>query len=314
MSYRRLNRFCKKQPTGIKPPYLLFNPHTLPAPLAVDECIGPDGHLDSWYAIGSIDPGPKNSGIRIEKRWLKSRHVEMVLYAIMNSTINDDQKSTDITTVNYHVNNVLLMDRFLEYFCQCHYIVIECQMTINYDLVRFSQHLITYLIIKCKDKGNRPLIIELDSHYKTRLLGASLKLTKDQRKAWCTQKAISMFEQRGDDTSLKFLSFLRKKDDCGDAACQIEVWWIILQGLYEPPKPSHDPTILGKLIHQPPLAQSMKNEKTQLVVDEHSSTQLVIDEDLSTQLVIDEPSLDNIDQNKHINLSQSHITTLLLVD
>jgi hypothetical protein len=281
MSYMRMNRFKKKstkQPTSEKPPYLLYNPHTLPAPVAVEEMISPSGELDTWVQIGSIDPGPKNTGMRIEKRWVKSTQIfnkidrsqviipciDMILYTIMDSTIDIATYNTsDPTAASYHVNNILLMDKFLDMLCDCHYIVIESQMTFNTEATRFGQHLITYLLIKCKDKGNRPLIIEMDSHHKTRLLGApKLNIAKKEHKKWCLERAIQMFTLRNDTASLQFLNFIRKKDDCGDAACQIEVWWMILNGLYVPPQPQPK---TKKLTKAQVAAQHIVNNDTPVV-------------------------------------------------
>jgi hypothetical protein len=303
MSYMRMNRFKKKgigkQPTSEKPPYLIYNPHTLPAPVAVDESESPSDELDTWIQIGSIDPGPKHTGMRIEKRWVKSSDIDMAY------------NTPDPTAVSYHVNSIVLMDNFLEMLCDCHYIVIESQMTFNTEATRFGQHIITYLLIKCKDKGNRPLIVELDSHHKTRLLGApKLNIAKKEHKKWCLAKARSLFVERGDVASIQFLDFITKKDDCGDAACQIEVWWMILRGLYVPPQPKivvKKPTkaqILATslatakqleqdrliacmprppIVHISPRPISRTVVPTQLIIDRE--TELIID--VEPQLIID---------------------------
>ncbi len=87
-----------------------------------------------------------------------------------------------------------------------------------------------------KDKGFRPLIVEIDAHLKSRMLDAPKKMTKPQLKKWAPAKAIEILTARGDHATAKLIATAGKADDHGDAVCYDEVWWRILAGgLHAPP-------------------------------------------------------------------------------
>lgn len=210
----------------LKLPYDTYNPHTL-QPLVHSEVL----ESGSNYLVGAfIDPGIKNCAIRIAKKDLLTDKVTTIM-----------QMKFDFTTeegVCHYVSSISILDRYIEEFRWCHYIVMERQMTINYDLVRFSQHLITYFSMRVKNLGFRPLIIEINSKMKSHLLGGKLKMTKPELKKWCRDKAIEILTERDDTIALNVLLKAKKQDDHGDVVCYEKVWWGIIQdGLQKPPIP-----------------------------------------------------------------------------
>ena len=124
-------------------------------------------------------------------------------------------------------------------FSSSHYIVIEAQMSVNYSLVRMGQHIISYLLTKVRDKGNRPLIIEISSQCKTKEFEDYPKgLSKYQYKKWCTQKAIQLLEERKSEGEKDFIYILKtskKSDDMGDSVAQYYAWLSYMLGEYNRP-------------------------------------------------------------------------------
>lgn len=234
----------KKAPTGAKAPYIIFNPHTLP-PLQPSHTLKP-----GWHAIvvTTIDPGIVNCAVRQAVYCLETRRVGTNMQILINFTHESFQRTTVTIPGNvipeavgidtqYYINAMKALDEFMPQFRWCHYIVIESQLPINYDLVRMSQHITTYLMQGVKDQGFRPLIIEIDPHLKSRMLGAP-RLKKPQLKVWCRDKAIEILTARGDVETARLIERSSKDDDHGDTVCYEAIWLMILQGdLHTPPVP-----------------------------------------------------------------------------
>ena len=202
--------------------------------------------LESFIHIMSIDPGIRNCGLRVEQRRLLDNvlvDVKTVIMVRINFNEEDSQgerKDSGTVTLDtsYYTRSADILDQFIPYAIQCQYILIESQLPINYSMVRMSQHLITYLCVGVKNRGYRPLIIEIDPHLKSRLLNAPTKMKKPELKKWCRQKALEVLLARGDNVGHDAILKVGKGDDMGDTVCQCEAWWIILCGqLHAPPLP-----------------------------------------------------------------------------
>lgn len=208
----RLRRFNKKSPVSHKPPYLTFNPHS------VQPCIASS---DGLIYITTIDPGIVNCCIRCSAFNPQTMHSKTLSQCLINFT--------DSGFNMYHDSIFHLLDRFIPYFINSHYIGIESQLTVNTDLVRMAQHIITYLMCVVRNKGNKPLILELDSHLKTRLLGAPKKMNKPQRKKWARDIGIQFLESSGEQNVADIVRS-GKGDDHGDTICYEKVIIMILYG------------------------------------------------------------------------------------
>jgi len=230
--FRRSNRFNKfkkaKSATEQDPLkfYSIFNPHTLEAPITPKK--------GQWIQVAAIDPAIKNLGIRVE-RWYSDNTIETIEYSHTDLTIPYDKKNVStIGQENFYYTNSchLLKDICKKYLEDCHYIVIESQLSFAYDNVRIQSHITCALCIFLKDIGNRPIIIEMDPKLKTRLLGAPAMKDGKKIKQWAIEKACEFFTEEGDLESLQFikdLAKLRKSDDIADAKCYLKA----LEILYE---------------------------------------------------------------------------------
>ena len=256
--HRHVAKYNRKAPTNHKQPYTVFNPHIGSAPLgsntqiksALDpsaeiESRGQPHVLESLIQIMSVDPGIRNCGLRIEQRRLLDNilvDVKTVIMVRINFNEEDHLECKNPETVvfdtSYYTRSTDILDKFLPYAIQCQYILIESQLPINYSMVRMSQHIITYLCLGVKNRGYRPLIIEIDPHLKSRLLHAPGKMKKPELKKWCRQKALDVLSARGDNVGHDAILKVGKGDDMGDTVCQCEAWWVILCGqLHAPPLP-----------------------------------------------------------------------------
>jgi len=200
-----------------KKPYSEINPHSVEAPVMRNKNI----------IITSIDPGIVNCGI----------------YVSAYNTENNTHKSIYLQKLVFNTSDNHYLDSFKQLedleekfnlFSKSHYIVIESQMTVNYDLVRMGQHLISYFLTRLKDRGNRPLLIEINSQAKTKLLKCPVRGNKYEYKKWCIQKAIDFLKERDNfEEEKNYLFALEnkgKKDDMSDAVCQYYAFLEILLG------------------------------------------------------------------------------------
>ena len=144
MSKRRFTRYSKMNPVGApKPPFNAFNPHDYESPVLRNENM----------IITSIDPG-----INTKTNAKKSLYLARLEF----------NKSTDHYTES--IRKFQELEEKHSYFSSSHYIVIESQMALSYHNTRMGQHLLTFFMTMLKNRGNRPIIIELNSQSKKRLL------------------------------------------------------------------------------------------------------------------------------------------------
>ena len=223
MAYNHYKRFSKnKASEGNKSPYSELNPHTLESPIMKNDNI----------IITSIDPGIVNCGI----------------YTCAYNTTDKTHKSIFLKKLSFNKGNNHFLESLSEFetlenekklFSSSHYIIIEAQMSVNYDLVRMGQHLISYLLLKVKDQGNRPLIIEISPQCKTKSFSDYPKgLSKYQYKKWCTAKALELLQQRDLESEKDFIYILkhsRKSDDMGDTIAQYYAWISYIESEYNRP-------------------------------------------------------------------------------
>lgn len=219
------NRFKKFSKDGKKnnTPYGELNPHTLEAPVMRNENI----------VITSIDPGIVNCGIyttayNTETKKIKSIYLEKLVFNRSNNHYLDS------------LSQLHELENKHKLFSSSHYILIESQMTVNYDLVRMGQHLISSFLNIVKNKGNRPIIIEISNQAKTQLIEEKKPkgLTKYQYKKWCTAQAMEFLRNKGGDSEEVYIHKLehsKKADDMGDSVCQTIAFVKIMEGEYSRP-------------------------------------------------------------------------------
>lgn len=234
--YRRAAKFNKKAPTSAKAPFLIFNPHDSNAPLNSTK-LYPSS--EEWIQITAIDPGIKNCGIHVVRR-TKSETKTLVLNKI-NFTISSHEEQTIGIDTMYYIRVIEYLGQYINYFTTSQYIIIESQLPINYDMVRLCQHIITFLLLYTKNQGLKPLIVEIDPKFKSKLFGAPTHLTYAELKKWAWENAVKILKSRNDIETSNIITNATKKDDYGDVVCYTEAWWLVLnQGIYPVPLVSEE--------------------------------------------------------------------------
>lgn len=229
--YRRAARYNKNAPTSAKAPYLIFNPHEGEAPLNSKKLYPT---YEPWVQITAIDPGIKNCAIHVIRR-TKSETKTLMLNKF-NFTISSHDESTIGLDTMYYTRVIEYFGQYINYFTTSQYIIIESQLPINYDMVRLCQHIITFLLLYVKNQGLKPLIVEIDPKFKSKLFGAPPKMTYAELKKWAWENAVKILNARGDSQTAKVITDSGKKDDYGDVICYTEAWWLVLsQGIYSIP-------------------------------------------------------------------------------
>lgn len=219
MAYNRYKRFAANKKIGnLKPPFCEFNGHD-------KEYASPVMRTDNMI-ITSIDPGIVNCGIYVCCYNTKKKTHESLYLSRLCFSKESNHYEESVRQLNE-------IEKKYKYFSNSHYIVIESQMTISYDNTRMCQHLITYFMSTLKNLGSRPIVIEITSQAKTKLLECPKGLSKYQYKKWCVQKAIKYLEDRKNDKEDPFVEKInssKKKDEFGDTICQYYAWMKILDG------------------------------------------------------------------------------------
>lgn len=225
-------------------PYLVYNPHlhlnitqTAIPSLSKEELNPFTQKLDHYLQIVSIDPGIKNCGFFIGRIWNSGHHeckfLSRINFCDSTGRTGSTSSATNLSSETSYYNNIFVKLNPLSYlFDNTHYVVIEKQMSVNIKLIKFTHYLICYFMMSLSGKGYLPLIFEIDSHLKTKMLGAPSFKQKPQRKAWCRNFVLTIFE-KSDSALFEFVSKLGKNDDVSDAICQ-EMAFSIVSGIVNP--------------------------------------------------------------------------------
>lgn len=227
MAYRRLGRFNKKAPTQVKTPYMVFSCHDGDFPLMNPPSVYEfyKRPTETFVQMAAIDIGIKNTSIAMERRW-SSGHIDVIMLVNIDFTEGKEEEKTDTI---YYTNAIKILKQYLPYFEMCQYIIVESQLPINYDAVRMSQHIITFLMGNLANKGCKPMICEVDTYFKSRIFDAPKKMKKPELKKWCIQYALNFLEKRGDKATIEMIKASKKKDDLCDTLCYCEGWYLAME-------------------------------------------------------------------------------------
>lgn len=205
-----------------KTPYTIYYPHT--------RATSERNWDDKYVQYVSIDPAAKkNYAFRIERRYKNGWITPIAFDKTHIECIDTDGEGRNaITICNTFQKLTEFLDKFSEFYDDCHYIIIERQLPQNYRATRVAQHTISYFSIKLHNKGNLPSIVEVDSKLKGRILKAPKNLTDKQLKTWAIEIARDLLKTREDTFSLKVLDKYRnKQDDLSDTIVQAEAIFIL---------------------------------------------------------------------------------------
>ncbi len=233
MAYRRLGRFNKKAPTQVKTPYMVFSCHDGEFPLMNSPAVSefykrPD---ETFVQVAAIDIGVKNTSIAMERRW-SGGHIDIVMLMKLDFTIGERAQTDTV----YYSHSIDMLKKYLPFFEMCQYIIVESQLPINYDAVRMSQHIITFLMMNLANKGCKPMICEVDTYFKSRIFNAPKRMKKPELKKWCIEYALKLLEKRGDTETIEMIKASGKKDDLCDTLCYCEGWFLAIQEGIQPIK------------------------------------------------------------------------------
>lgn len=175
----------------------------------------------STLTIGSLDPGVTSLGYRVEKWDFVNRRVEKLDFGTLNLVNDSDKYQLSIEFFNGK-NSV---------FANCEVLLIETQMTVNYDMIRMSQHLITYFL------GHYPqlMVVELPSTLKTQMFPEIADKDKGVMKKKTVIKVLEILERRGDQESIAMINGAKGirspkvsagkiRSDLSDSIIQIEAF------------------------------------------------------------------------------------------
>lgn len=210
MKRQNYSRKPKYTPLKTKQSGLLFyNFHDLTSPL---------GDPTSINAV-FIDPGTRNCGVRAVNK--QDERITVYFHELVHFSKKNESFAEALSGALKFVNELSYI------FDDSHYIVIERQMNFNYDLMRMSQHLISCLAAITKNKGNRPIIVEIDSRLKSssfdkdRVGTTTKKLGIDAARRICSE--------RNDSRTLSLINTTTKKDDICDVVCYEYIWWELMK-------------------------------------------------------------------------------------
>lgn len=231
----RLKRFNKKQSTSLNPQddkFIVFNPHS------EKPCVP---HKDGSIGICSIDPGVRNFCIRVGCYSTITKKTTTCLlknYDLCEPKYNNPELNHIGANTYYYGALVEIIKENIDIITSCQYVAVESQLKVNYDLIRMGQHILSTLMVLTIDKGNRPLIIEIDARAKTQMLNAPPKMDKPARKKWAQEVGSHFLELDGELDWAKFVKEVKKGDDYGDVICYEKCILILLLYLEAIPMPS----------------------------------------------------------------------------
>ena len=139
-----------------------------------------------------------------------------ILLDNVDLTTNTDK--TKYFNLNWCHNMINLLDKYIDYWDQVDYFIIEQQMSFNTMALKLAQNCASYFLFKY---GRFKKVIEFPAYYKTQVLGApkvqkKLKSGKlkygsaDKPKKWSIQKAVEILNDRKDIETLDELMTITK--------------------------------------------------------------------------------------------------------
>lgn len=199
--------------------FTTYNPHSI------------DLNERKWpevVKVISIDPGIRNLAIRVESRGINSNcyPIKTLVFEKLRITEDDRRLEGNVDQLFFLLTNFL--DKYRDIFKECHMLIIERQLPINYKAVRVSQHIISYFLFLFKNlMPALPLIYEVDPKLKGRQLGASKHLNERGIKQWSVDLGKELCAKRQDYDALKILQKNKaKSDDLCDVVVQIESFFV----------------------------------------------------------------------------------------
>jgi hypothetical protein len=166
----------------------------------------------------------KDGGVTADfSQTLKQTCKEGKIILIDNVDLTQGCDSSQTLDPLIFVNMNKILDMYKEYWDKCISFVIEQQMGFgkkrNYMALKLGQHCFSYFIFNYADFKHT---IEFPSYHKTRVLGASKKMSKVERKKWAIDKALEILNDREDESTFAKIQSRKKRDDLADVIVQLQ--------------------------------------------------------------------------------------------
>jgi len=178
----------------------------------------------------SFDPARKNLCLHIEKRFISNENktIKIETLCFKRANIISVEESSKDSTIYKNISD--LFDQYKNLIISCHILVLERQLPKNYKAVRVSQHVLSYLMLLTRDLPHLPMIVEVSSTMKTKMLKATKGLSNAQTKKWSTIFGKLLSKINNDTAALDFLEKVEKRkikiDDPCDTIVQLEAFLI----------------------------------------------------------------------------------------
>lgn len=214
--FARRKAKCSVSPENVR----FINPHTFKGQRPPKNRI----------TVMTIDPGTKNCAIRAVTKTVteNTSTKELVFFDLIHPGKRGDCLYDCVIQT---IEELKAMESTL---VMCDYIVIEKQLVQNTDLIRQMQNLETAIMMITKDKGNQPIIVEVDARIKSIAFEKCAaeyerESTQAKRNRQTKLKSIDaapvILREDNDEYSLRMISFSTKKDDLSDVCCWEYAWW-----------------------------------------------------------------------------------------
>lgn len=207
--------YSRKVPKSQKPDpndYTLYNPHIIP----IEER---EERWGDFVRVISIDPGSVNYALRVSKR---PRFQETYFHPVTEYMENLKFVPTSATPQEIAeglVKMIQFLKSKLDIFRQCHFVIIERQLAINYRACRFSAATLTFFIDNLTNAEFLPIILEVDPKMKGKMLKSPPGINKNQLKRWSVETAAEICWSREDPYLARFQK-RGKRDDIADTITQ----------------------------------------------------------------------------------------------
>lgn len=168
--------------------------------------------------IISIDPGKKNLGFRIERRYAdpdNSIYYKKV-QTVVTERILTRYKTEPSGLVHIYGDINRYLDTHRDLYGSCDILIVERQLVVaRQEIIQIQQHVITYFMLVAPQL----LIVDVDSHLKGQVLG----FPGGDLKKWSVEVGTAMMYRRQDSLGLATLRrYKTKLDDLTDTLIQIE--------------------------------------------------------------------------------------------
>lgn len=173
-----------------------------------------------------IDIGWRNLCRRISRRYFNPKKVKALVFDKVAIPVENDDENYRIL---FQELEFWLQQYHQEYF-NCHVIIIEWQLPVNYNAVRISTFILTYFILLLKDSPLFPFLLEMRSGFKDDYFPVLKPLNQHARKDKCEELGRDLLTLMDDQESLLVMNAgvnhkkKKKQDDYADTVLMEEVF------------------------------------------------------------------------------------------